>query len=109
VKANRLKAHRAAKNESNTRDTIIRATQRSGALNGDGDSRLGDGTLGIEDKLQSRSFKQFTVTLNEVDKAHKQGCLLVVTTAEGRKFVVSDLEFLILHADDVNQAFRNLD
>ena len=80
------------RNERETRETIIRATQRSGAENGDGDSRLGDGQWGIDDKLQTRSTSQFTISVAEIDKASRQRSVIVVTLATGRKFVVADID-----------------
>lgn len=98
---NKLRTRRAARNEELTRRAIVRATQGSGARNGDGDSRLGDGTIGIEDKMQSRSRKQFVTKTDELDKAHRQGCLLVVTNADGEKIAIARLEWLLEHAADL--------
>jgi len=90
---------RAAKNEEGTRDAIVRQTMRSGALNGDGDTRLGDGSFGIDDKLMSRNREQFTITTKEINKASAQQCVIVVTLATGEKFVVAKLEDMLKAAD----------
>jgi len=92
---------RAYKNERQTRDAIVRATHRSGAANGDGDSRLGDGTVGIDDKLQSKSTHQFIVKVAEVEKARAQGCILVITTGTGRKFALAELDFYLESASHI--------
>jgi len=82
---------RAYKNERITRDTIIRATSRSGATNGDGDSRIGDGQWGIDDKLMTKSSQQFTIRVEDIDKASAQRCVIVVTLSTGKKFVIAEL------------------
>ena len=68
---NLSKLRDSQRNERNTRDAIVRQTLASGAVIGDGDSRLGDGSVGLDDKLQSRSFKQIVVKIDEVDKARE--------------------------------------
>ena len=92
---------RAYKNERETRDAIVRATHRSGASNGDGDSRLGTGEIGIDDKLQTRATSQFTVKVAELEKARAQGCIVVITNASGRKFAVAELDFFITAAGHI--------
>jgi hypothetical protein len=94
---------RAFKTERETRSDIIRATQRSGAVNGDGDSRIGSGRVGIDDKLQSKATKQITLKTEEIDKAHRQGCIVVITTSTGRKFVVAELDFFIRNLDALQE------
>lgn len=94
---------RALKTEEKTRRAVVRATKRSGALNGDGDSRVGDGSIGIEDKTQSNATRQFTVVVDELEKAHRQGCIMVVTTATGAKFVVSELTFFCENLESLQQ------
>lgn len=98
VKRRRLQTKRASRNEERTRTAIVQATKRSGALNHDGDSRLGNGEWGVDDKLQSTARAQFTVRVAEVDKASLQRCVVVVTTADGRKFVIADLEDFVAAA-----------
>ena len=83
---------RAFKTEKQTRSEIIRATHRSGASNGDGDSRLGDGQWGVDDKLKSTSATQFTITVSEIAKAHDQHCIIIVTLSSGMKYVVAELD-----------------
>lgn len=98
---------RALKTEEKTRRAVVRATKRSGAVNGDGDTRIENTTIGIEDKFQSKSRKQFVVVTDEVDKAHRQSCVLVITTAEGRKFLVSELTFILCHAEELSRVVNN--
>jgi len=93
----------AFRTERETRNDIIRATQRSGAVNGDGDSRIGSGRVGIDDKLQSRATKHITLKTEEIDKAHRQGCIVIITTATGRKFVVAELDFFIRNLDALQE------
>jgi hypothetical protein len=94
---------RAFRTERETRSDIIRATQRSGAVNGDGDSRIGSGRVGIDDKLQSKATKQITIKTEEIDKAHRQGCIVIITTATGRKFIVAELNFFIRNLDALQE------
>lgn len=98
---------RAFRNEKETRTEIIRATQRSGAVNGDGDSRLGTGEWGVDDKLQSNATEQFTIRVKEIEKASNQKCVIVVTLKTGRKFVVATLEDFCNAADALADACRN--
>lgn len=92
VRDRKVRTRRAYSNERSTRTQLVRATVRSGAAFGDGDTRIGAGQWGIDDKLQSHAREQITVRVSEVDKASRQRCVIVLTTAEGRKFVVARLE-----------------
>lgn len=90
-------------NERKTREAIVRQTLASGSVIGDGDTRLGDGSIGLDDKLMSRAHKQFTITLDAIDKARRQACMIVVTTAEGRKFAVMELDYLLSSAAAISE------
>ena len=94
------------KTEGDTRTAIIRATARSGALNGDGDSRIGDGQWGIDDKLCSNAVSQFTVSIKDVSKAHAQHCVIVITLKDGSKYVVAELEDFCSAAESLASSIR---
>lgn len=90
-RTNSMRVRKALRNERGTRDEIIRATHRSGASNGDGDSRLGDGQWGVDDKYYCVGNSQFTVKLKDIDKARSQKCVIIVTVKNGAKYVVAEL------------------
>lgn len=91
-------------NERNTRAVIARATVRSGAAYGDGDTVIEGCTIGIDDKHQSRSSKSITLPVASIDKARSQSCILVITNVEGRKFAVAELDWLLRFATEVGNA-----
>ena len=47
---------------------------------------------GIDDKLQSLSSKQITIRTCDIEKASTQRCVIVITNAQGDKYVVAKLE-----------------
>lgn len=97
---------KAARTETKTRD-VIRRTLRSGAANGDGDTRVG--AIGIDDKMQSTATKQFTVKVDEVDKAWSdKQCVVCITLATGRKFVVIPMEQLAYCAAEFTNVSEHL-
>lgn len=79
----------------------MRHTIRSGALLGDGDLRLGDGTIGIDAKLHSTNHKTVSVAVDVLDKARQQGCIVVVTLASGRKFALAELDLFLNSAREI--------
>lgn len=97
---------KAFREEEVTRRQIIRATKRSGALNGDGDSRLGDGQWGVDDKRHSRASSTISVSVADVEKASNQSCVLVVTLATGRKFVIAELDDFVSASESIADALK---
>lgn len=97
---------KAFKNEEETRQALVRATIKSGSVLHDGDTRIGSGALGIDDKLQTKATKQFTVKVDEVTKAESQNCVLIITTAKDEKFVVASLGLFCKAAKELTSAIE---
>lgn len=108
VKKRRQQNARALHNEKQTRTAFARATVRSGAAFGDGDSRLvkvsgEELRVGIDDKFHSRATKTVSLNTDEIDKARRQNCIVVVTLANGRKFAVAEFDYFISAAEEIGQ------
>ena len=106
VQKRKRQTNNALKVEGQTRGVLARATLRSGALLGDGDSRLvgKDGeelSVGIDDKFHSKAFKTVSLSTDEIDKAQRQGCFIVVTLANGRKFAVAEFNYFTAAAKEI--------
>ncbi|MCK7495074.1 MAG: hypothetical protein MZW92_31300 [Comamonadaceae bacterium] len=64
--------------------------------------RFGEGYLGFDYKLQTKATSQFTVKIDEVDKAwRQQRNIIVITTANGERFAVARLEQFIQFAEEI--------
>lgn len=106
VQKRRKQTRNALKVEGQTRGVLARATHRSGATFGDGDSRLvgSDGeelSVGIDDKFHSTVRKTVSLSTDEIDKARNQNCFVVVTLANGRKFAVAEFDYFTLAAKEI--------
>jgi hypothetical protein len=113
VQKRKRQTRAALKVEDQTRTLLARATHRSGATFGDGDSRLvvGDEELsvGIDDKFHSKAFKTVSLSTDEIDKARRQGCIVVVTLANGRKFAVAEFDYFVNSANEIAHHTRKED
>ena len=108
VKKRRQQTANALRNEAQTRTVFARATRRSGAAFGDGDSRLvkvsgEELPVGIDDKFHSKATKTVSLSTDEIDKARRQNCIVVVTLANGRKFAVAEFDYFTYAADQIGQ------
>lgn len=99
---------RSYKNEQATRDAIIRATRQSGSVLHDGDSRLGPGAWGIDDKLQTKATSQFVVKIETIHKAEAQKCVTIITTGNREKFVVASLPVFCEAAQEFILTCKNI-
>lgn len=99
---------RALKTEEKTRRAVVQATKRSGALNGDGDTRLEGTGWGIDDKYHSTARTRVSVNVTDLEKAARQKCLVVVTLAGGEKYVIARLEDFVAAAGELAEALQTL-